>query len=88
MWLSLIVIATFALAFFLLRRRPAVAITGAEKTQMKALPLFTGKWTDGDWSEWRRLMDADLVQISEVEGDFGPSYMLSLTRSGEKLLRD
>ncbi|TIU89695.1 MAG: hypothetical protein E5V74_08965 [Mesorhizobium sp.] len=68
-------------------RRSAVVVSAEEMIRLKMLPLFTNNWGDEDWSKWRRLMDADLAQISDVEGDFGPSYMLVLTPAGERALR-
>lgn len=87
MWLYVLTAVTVALAVASWRqRRQARVLTSSEREQMKALPLFTGKWAEDEWAKWRALMDADLVQVSDVEGDFGPSYMLTLTSAGERAL--
>lgn len=88
MWIygiSALVVGLFAALWQ--RRRPALVISSEEAMRLKMLPLFTNNWSDEDWSKWRRLMDADMVQLSDIEGDFGPSYLMVLTPAGERALR-
>ncbi|MDG4854596.1 MULTISPECIES: hypothetical protein [unclassified Mesorhizobium] len=66
-----------------LHRRPVV--TADDLAKLRLLPRYPK--ANEDWAVWRPLLDSDLAQITQGEGDFGENYVLEITKAGERALR-
>jgi hypothetical protein len=69
--------------------RKVILLTEAEGEQLQQVgrrPLGTDSWAKEDWARWQRLLDADLVSVVDVEGDFNTSHLLMLTPLGEAMV--
>jgi len=57
-----------------------------QPTQIERLKLLPMPLTAKQIGEWRDLIDAELVLVSDQEGDFGPVFILELAEKGRKAL--
>lgn len=82
----ILAVALFSIFFLFGRRSTVRSIGDDELLMLQKLPVFPLGWTEEQWSAWRPLMDKELVQLTDVEGDFGPSAVLVPTDAGERFL--